>query len=231
MIDAHLHGNEYYGYEVLYSLANWLLTSNDATAKSILSNNYVVMVPCVNYRWGRTNYNVPSWMTTKDYGDGDTCGVNLNRNFSPSWSSSLSQSNTDAYSGISADSESEAKALITAWNKFHPRVYWNLHQGAGPSTTCRIKGSQSSTDANAIKALLPSIQSNLGVGTKWSFSPSSGMGSGYSIDGAANLGAAGFMTELLPEWSNGATTKADLNSGDTFKNAKSLFIAMCQSID
>jgi len=76
MIDAQLHGNEFYGYETLYALATWLLTSNDPQAKQILENNYVLMVPVVDYRWGRTNYNSPSWMTTNDPSmDGGDCFV------------------------------------------------------------------------------------------------------------------------------------------------------------
>jgi len=56
MINSYLHGNEQYGYEVLYALAQWLV-SDDATAKNILANNYVIFVPVVDYRWARTNYN------------------------------------------------------------------------------------------------------------------------------------------------------------------------------
>ena len=147
MIDSYLHGNEFYGYQVIKSLITWLLTSNDADAKRILQNNYVLVVPVVNYRWGRTNYNTPSWMTTNDPGnDGDDCGVNLNRNFGPSWSSSLSYSNTDSYSGVSADSEAESQALINAWNKYNPRIYWNLHQGIGPSTSSTAISSQATAE-------------------------------------------------------------------------------------
>ena len=101
MIDAQMHGNEFYGFESLYALTYWLLTSNDPDATRILQNNCVLIVPVVDYRWGRTNYDSPSWMTTNDPGmDGGKCGVILNRNFGPNWPSSLSTSNCDC--GMSA---------------------------------------------------------------------------------------------------------------------------------
>jgi predicted deacylase len=231
MIDAQLHGNEYYGYELMYSLATWLLTSNDAEANRILQNNYVLFVPVVDYRWGRTNYNSPSWMTTLDPStDGGTCGVNLNRNFSPGWSSSLSTSDSDSYSGVSADREKESQALINAWNTYHPRIYWDLHQGASPTTMCSATTTQARTDANKVLSLLPSIQSSLGVSSGWSFSVGGGSG-GYAKDGAAKAGCAGFLTEVMNGWDNAASKLADLTSGNTFKQAKAMFIAMCQAIE
>ncbi len=230
MIDAQMHGNEYYGYETIYALTTWLLTSNDPAAKQILQNNYVLIVPVVDYRWGRTNYDVPSWMTTKDPAlDGGKCGVNLNRNFSPGWSSSLSTSNTDSYSGVAANSEKETQALIYAWNKYHPQIYWNLHQGATPMTSCTATSTQAKADANRAKALLAGIQTSLGVKSGWTFSIGSGS-SGYAKDGAAALGSAGFLTEVLAGWDNSAAKRTDLTSGNTFKQVKSMFIAMCSAI-
>jgi predicted deacylase len=230
MIDAQMHGNEFYGYETLYALTNWLLTSNDPAAKQILQNNYVLIVPVVDYRWARTNYDVPSWMTTNDPGmDGGKCGVNLNRNFSPGWSSSLSTSNTDSYSGVAANSESEAKALINAWTKYRPQIYWNLHQGATPMTSCTATSTQAKADANRVKTLLSGTQSSLGITGGWTFSIGTGS-SGYAKDGAASLGSAGFLTEVLSGWDNSAAKRADLTSGNTFKQVKAMFIAMCNGI-
>jgi len=231
MIDAQLHGNEFYGYEVLYALANWLLSSGDADARRILQNNYVLMVPVVDYRWGRTNYNSPSWMTTNDPSqDGGRCGVNLNRNFNPGWSSSLSNSNTDSYSGVAPNSEKESQALINAWNKYHPRIYWNLHQGSSPMTSCSATSTQARNDANRVLSLLPSIRSSQGVTNGWSFSVGSG-GSGYAKDGAAATGAAGFLTELMSGWDNSASKRADLTSGATIRQAKTILKAMCRAIE
>jgi predicted deacylase len=233
MIDCFIHGNEFYTYEVIYSLMNWLLTSGDADAERILENNYVLVVPVVNYRWGRTNYNSPSWMTARDPSmDGGKCGVNLNRNFDPKWSSSLSHSNTDSYSGISANSEKEAQALINAWTLYEPRVYWNLHQGMSPKTWCKAVGTQARSDADEIRSLLPSIQSSIGVtGTKWTFSISSTSGGGLSYGKSASMGIASFMTEIMSGWDNSANKRADLDGGNTFKQVKALFIAMCRATE
>jgi len=231
MIDAQMHGNEFYGYEVLYSLAKWLLTSGDANAQRILQNNYVLMVPVVDYRWGRTNYNSPSWMTTNDPSmDGARCGVNLNRNFNPGWSSALSSSNTDSYSGTGPNSEKESQALINAWNKYQPRIYWNLHQGSSPMTSCSASSTQARNDANKVLSLLPSIQSSCGVSNGWSFSVGNGQG-GYAKDGASAAGSAGFLTEVMSGWSNDASKRTDLTTGSTFRQAQAMFIAMCRAIE
>ena len=232
MIDSYMHGNEFYGYQVLKSIITWLLTSNEPEARRILQNNYILVVPVVNYRWARTNYNVPAWMTTNDpSNDGLECGVNLNRNFGPNWPSSLSTSNTDSYSGTAANSESESQALINAWNQYHPRIYWNLHQGIGPSTSCTATQTQSRDDANQVKNLLPSIQNDLGVSNGWSFNVGSSYGQGYSKDGAAYRGSAGFLTEVMSGWDATETKKTSLESGETYNQVKALFMAMCQAIE
>jgi predicted deacylase len=237
MIDSYLHGNEFYGYQVLRSVLLWTLNSNDADAVRIRQNNYILVIPVVNYRWARTNYNAPTWMTTQDPngspndGADGLCGVNLNRNFSPSWSSSLSNSNSDSYSGTSPDSELESQALINAWNTYQPRIYWNLHQGAGPSTMCTAITNQAQTDANTARNLLPSIQNNLEISNGWSFSVRSGYGSGYSKDGAASGGIAGFLTELDPSWQATSTIRTNLESGEIYNQVKAMFISFCRATE
>ena len=236
MIDAHLHGNEYYGHEVLYNFMYWVLTSNDPYATRIMQNNYLLIVPCANYRFGRTNFGVPTYFTMDSTDpNGGIQGINLNRNFSPSWSSSLStadNSNAEC-SGEYGDSEPESQALINAWNQYHPRIYWNLHQGAGPYTLCTAVSSQAQQDANEAKNILSTIQDSLGISTnRWSFSVSSGYGSGYAKDGAAYRGSAGFLTEVSPGWSNAGDIHSRLSEGgDLYNNAKALFIAMCQAVE
>jgi len=232
MVDSYLHGNEFYGYQVLKSVFTWLLTSNDPQAQRILQNNNVLVVPVANYRWARTNYNVPSWMTTVDpTKDGNNCGVNLNRNFGPNWPTSLSTSNTDSYSGTGVNSEPESQALINAWNKYQPRVYWNLHQGSSPNTMCTARSDQAIQDANTIRSKLSSVQNQLGVSGGWSFSVSSSYSNGFSKDGAATRGSAGFLTEVMSGWDATSSKKADLENGNTFKQVKAMFIAMCQAAD
>jgi len=147
------------------------------------------------------------------------------------WPSSASHTDGDGYSGESADSEAESQALINAWNTYQPRIYWNLHSGAGPMTMCTARTSQAQEDANDVKSILPSIQSELGISRGWSFRVSSRYGSGFSKDGAASRGSAGFLTEVMSGWDATASKKANLESGDTFKQVKAMFIAMCQAVE
>src|SRR4030067_1366034 len=171
LIDAHLHGNEFYGHETLYAFVKWLLSSNDTDALRILANNHVLVVPCLNYRFGRTNYTVRG--TTQDPGDGDPIGVNINRNFANTWSSSLRTVNNDSNSGDHADSENETKALISAWTKYNVRVYYNLHQGSNTSTSVASTSAQAIADVNKIKSIAPTIASRLGA-SNWASGFSAG---------------------------------------------------------
>lgn len=237
MINAQVHGNEHYGYEVLYALANWLV-SDDPTAKSILENNYVILIPVVDYRWARTNYNYQSVPDPYiDVDDNKSSGVDLNRNFAPSWSSALIE---QQYSGVAPDSEPEAQALITAWNKYQPRIYWTLDQG---STRVYSEAVATTTQQNAdlaqLKTILPEIAQSIGasgsllnISVKKTFgSCYGGYGKGYVIDGASSHGAAGIISELKMGWGYTDEIRADLNSGETFKQAKAIFIAMAQAVE
>lgn len=229
MIDAQMHGNEFYGYQVLKAVVTWMLSSSDADAVRIRERNCLLIVPVVNYRMARTNFRVQSSGYNDYSNDGGRVGVNLNRNFGPSWSSGGSA--TDSYSGPSADSEAESQALVNAWNLYHPRIYWNLHQGSGPSTMCTARTTQATADANTVDSLLPSIQSSLGLTSGWSFNVGSSYSSGFSKDGAASRGSAGFLTEVSTGWDANPTIKASLETGNIFKNVKAMVIAMCQAVE
>lgn len=235
MFDAQLHGNEFYGHETLYTFIKWLLSSSDSDAVRIRERNQILVVPNVNYRWGRTNYNVPTYFTPtlKDpSGDGDLIGINMNRNFSPTWNSSLRTSNTDACSGDHADSELEAQALINAWNLYHPRIYYNLHQGASLSHIVTSTSTQAKADVAKVKELAPAIASRLGA-SNWASNANAGSGgsSGHAVSGAAKYGLLGWMTELRSGWSNDASIRVELNSGAIYKGFKALVIAMCNAVE
>lgn len=234
LIDAHLHGNEHYGYETILSILHFV-TSNDPTAQQIRENNHIVFIPIANYRWARTNYYIPDGMTAKDSGaDGSLHGVNLNRNFSPSYKSSLKNSNTDGNSGPYADSEKESQAIIYAWNHFKPRIYWSLHQGAGPYTNTISKSSQATTDLNKMISLIPSTASLIGANSNGklisNLKINTNYGSGYSYDGAASKGIAAMMCELRSEWKYTPEIRNDLSNGETYKQTLTLFITACQAI-
>jgi hypothetical protein len=235
MITAHLHGNEHYGYEVMYALANWL-ASSDTTAKSILENNYIIFVPVVDYRWARTNYDCQS----EPYTDTDlnAVGVDLNRNFAPSWISNLTLQDPHQFGGTAPDSEPETQALITAWDKYQPLIFWTLHQGSTRVySECTATTAQENATLKQLKTVLPTIATNLNVSgslLKLDVNTAYGMGyhgygKGYAIDGAASHGVLGLMSELKKGWNYNDEIRADLNNGETFRQAKTLFIAMAQS--
>ncbi|MGD6808885.1 MAG: M14 family zinc carboxypeptidase [Candidatus Bathyarchaeia archaeon] len=236
MINSYLHGNEQYGYEVLYALANWLV-SNDTTAKSILANNYVIFIPVVDYRWARTNFNYQNVADPiLDVDDNQVSGVDLNRNFAPSWSDTLTG---QEYSGVQPDSEPESQALINAWTKYQPRFYWTLHHGSTRIYTEAIATTnQQQNDLNNLKDLLPEIAEEVGVSSSMfkiyvqtAFgSCYGGSGKGFAIDGASSHGAVGIITELKTSWRSTDDIQGDLNSGSTFKQAKAFFIAMAETI-
>jgi hypothetical protein len=236
MINSYLHGNEQYGYEVLYALANWLV-SNDTAANNLLENNYFVFVPVVDYRWARTNYNYQNVSEPYiDVDDNQPSGVDLNRNFSPSWSNASIE---QQYSGTAPDSEPESQALINAWNKYQPRIYWTLHHGSTRVYTEAIATTaQQKYDIDNLKTLLPTIAENAGVSNdsfkiyvQTAFGACyGGAGKGFAIDGASSHGALGLITELKTSWIYTDDVLADLNSGDTFKLAKTLLVSMAETL-
>jgi hypothetical protein len=236
LVNSYLHGNEQYGYEVLYALANWLV-SNDTTAKNILENSYVIFIPVVDYRWARTNYNYQNVSEPYiDVDDNQTSGVDLNRNFSPSWNDTLFD---QEYSGVAPDSELESQALINAWTKYQPRFYWTLHHGSTRIYTEAIATTdQQKEDVDNLKTLLPSVAENLGIAnTTFKMYVQTvfgncygGSGKGFAIDGASSHGAAGLMTELKTSWISSEDIHSDLTSGETFNQTKAIFIAMAQAL-
>lgn len=234
MINSYLHGNEHYGYEVLSALANWLV-SNDTTAKNLLANNYFIFIPLVDYRWARTNYNYQNVSEPYiDVDDNMPSGVDLNRNFSPSWSNASFE---QQYSGAYPDSEPESQALINAWNKYQPRVYWTLHHGSTRIYTEAIATTpQQKTDVNNLKTLLPRIAEENGVSNsslkfyvQTAFGACyGGAGKGFAIDGASSHGALGLITELKTTWIYTDDILADLHSGEAFKQAKTVLTAVSE---
>ena len=75
LFDGAMHGTEAVGSELLYSYAKWLLESNDTTAKNTLQTTYTLLIPVVN-------------VDKENYARKNANGVDLNRNFATSWSSS-----------------------------------------------------------------------------------------------------------------------------------------------
>ncbi len=236
MVTSYLHGNEQYGYEVLYALAQWLV-SNDTAAKNILQNNYVILIPVIDYRWARTNFNYQTVTNPSiDVDDNQASGVDLNRNFAPSWSDALID---QEYSGTAPDSEPESQALINAWTKYQPRFFWSLHHGSTRIYTEAIATTnQQQDDLDNLQDLLPGVAEEVGIsGSMFKIYVQTefgdcygGSGKGFVVDGASNHGAVGIFTELKTSWISTIDVQADLKSGSTFKQAKAMFIAMAETI-
>jgi predicted deacylase len=118
--DGELHGNEDKGSEILFLIAEWLLESGDPQTTTTLEENYVMFIPIINDRDLRGNGNTEI----------SPYGVDLNRNFATGWS--LSDANSDTYSGPYPVSEPETQALRSVFSTYRPMFYVNMHCGAGP---------------------------------------------------------------------------------------------------
>lgn len=131
--DSEMHGNEDYGTEAQYLIAQWLV-SNDTRANRILKNNYVCFIPIVNI----DTYNRQNMRRSYTYPDLTTIaipyGVNLNRNFPTGWggSGTANVNSSSDYRGPVAGSEPEAQALINVFRTLKPKFYLDCHQFGGP---------------------------------------------------------------------------------------------------
>jgi hypothetical protein len=209
--DGAIHGNEDFGSETIYLLAQWLLESKDTAAKTILSHNYVLLMPIIDSRWDRSNYDT----SISKY------GVNLNRNFATGWSKQPINSE-EQYGGPYPLSEPETKIMTATWAKWRPVFYVNLHQGG--TLQAYYDGAQTSKSTQAI-TLMKSKAASMGI-TPWSFC---GMGSnGFSIGDAGKIyGAASFMIEVSSSWEHTTATWNNLVNS-VLPKAKVLLIAQCQ---
>jgi hypothetical protein len=181
--DGALHGNEDYGTEVIYMLAQWLLQggSHENYRDRILRRNYVMFIPSVLSKFYRCNGNI------------STCehGVNLNRNFVTGWSASDC---TDNYSGTSPASEVETQILRNVFNDYKPAFYVNLHQGGGPymSYTPNMKSAVDLKNTLVSELGTDRFDSEYEVS-----SPSNGMA--YA-DAYRVYGIPSCLIELYPSW-------------------------------
>jgi len=200
--DGQLHGNEDYGSEILWLIAQWLF-SGDTRAQSILQNNYVLMIPVVNIDvWGRYN--------ARD--------VNLNRNFETGWSASAENP------GPYACSEMETRAMRNIFQMYEPDFYVNLHQGADMSYFAYYSESNR-TLASQVLSRAEQIASELGVSPYKGFPMSS---TGFAIGDAYSLvGASSWLAELDPSWTHTEEDWQRLVS-NIYPKCLAMFIAMCE---
>jgi len=121
LFDGAMHGNEAAGSELLYSLAVWLLDSNDSLANEILVRTCTLLIPVVN-------------VDKENIQRKNADGVDLNRNFATGWPSRMGSTDPDnaAYQGPSQLSEPESQMLVDVLEEYSPSFYVNLHMWAGP---------------------------------------------------------------------------------------------------
>jgi hypothetical protein len=114
--DAQMHGTEDAGAETAFLFCQWLF-SGDVRASYVLSHNWILIIPCLNDLYERTNEN----------------HVNINRNFPVGWGTYGSADNSSGdYWGPSPASEPETVAMMNVFKNYRPRFYVNTHMYGGP---------------------------------------------------------------------------------------------------
>lgn len=193
LFDGALHGWESGGSQLLYFYANWLLTSSDALAQSILAKTYTLIVPVVNvddYSLNRTNAH----------------GVDLNRNFASDWRYGGSTDPTSQdYRGPSPLSEPESQALSGVFRGRKPNAYVNIHDGDGEMIYA--SSFTNSTYLSSVISKIKSISAQRGV-TPYG-NPVMISGPGEAISDAAKAGA---RTSFLLEIGNGTRPLSEVKS-------------------
>lgn len=180
LFDGAIHGTEAIDSELLYSYAKWLLESNDTLAKETLRTTYTLLIPVVN-------------VDKENYARKNADGVDLNRNFATSWSSSGSNlSTSDQYRGPSPLSEPESRALVDVFKTFKPSFYVNLHMWDDPYYAgCRYANA---TYQSMIVSRIANLSRERGV-SPFRYYGQFG-GAGMAIGDAARLGITSFLIEL-----------------------------------
>jgi hypothetical protein len=200
--DGQLHGNEDYGSEILWLIAQWLF-SGDSRAQRILENNYILMIPVVNIDvWGRYNAH----------------DVNLNRNFETGWNQGAE------HPGSGPFSEPETQALRKVFTDYKPDFYVNLHQGSNGYFSYYSGGNL--TVASQVTNRARQIANDLGANPYRIHSMGS---SGYAIGDAYYLAnASSWLAEVDPEWIH---TDVEWNRlvDEMYPKCLAMFIAMCEA--
>ena len=179
LFDGAMHGEESIGGELLYFYAEWLLTSDDPLANSILARAYTLLIPALNvdeYNNARKNAN----------------GVDLNRNFATNWESGVSDPDSENYRGPAPLSEPESQTTINVFQTYSPHFYVNLHMWAGPYYAGSHYGDR--TYYSLLVDKIDSLSRERGV-TPYPYYGEFG-GAGMAISDAARAGVTSFLIEL-----------------------------------
>lgn len=206
MWDAQMHGSEDIGSEIELLMARWLLESNDPTAKSILSRNYVLFIPIID-------------VDTVTLVNGRH--VNLNRNFVYRWGSNGDRNPSSwYYMGPYAGSERETQVMRNAFKVYHPKFYVNTHMWGGPRLYSW--SGNNPTLVSQLKTKVAQISSQRHVTP---YQTSSLSGSGYAV------GDAGYYFKAcawLLEISGAGTPSYSTIASYYYPKCLPILIATCQ---
>lgn len=169
MMDGALHGMEGGGAMLCYYFAQWLLSGN-TTANYFLANAQFIITPIINY--DRCSLPSVGDATYRKNANGSyPLGTDLNRNFVNGWSYS-SDTTSNYYSGGTAASQNETKAIRAEFTDEQPDIYINYHDFGGKDGyhgwMLFYAGNESYRDrANAIFGTYDAICSSLGMTTAY----------------------------------------------------------------
>ncbi len=229
--DSCIHGLEDFGVEALFSLYQWLLTPNsnpaqEARRQRILSRNYVIFFPYINWRWSRMNYNYSATHCSGTDQDGDKgpLAVNCARDFR----NGHQENCPDNYAPPGGYTQPETQAMIAAWNKYNSHsngwFYVNLHMG-----TNSRRGS--GTRKAEVETLRASIYTELFGGYKeWII----GTGASHApADAIQYYDAIGGWTLELggSDWRRTSTAYTSLTRGTIHRELLSLLVSQAQLIE
>jgi hypothetical protein len=205
LLDGEMHGNEDKGSEILYFMAEWLLTSGDPRAQEILRRNYVMFIPVLNFDSdARGNAN---------YGENEE-GVDLNRNFITGWQ--RTQPVNDIYSGPRVASEPETRVLRDVFEEYRPDFYVNMHAGAGPVAFYSLEGN--ATVAQDVIEKVMEYGFERGV---YPYRTRGLYSQGFAVGDASSFGASAWLIEV-----EGRST-AWRHTEEIFQDLKDIYFPKC----
>jgi hypothetical protein len=227
MFDGRIHGPEDCGTENGLAFVQWVLTSNESEAKSVLQNNYLLFIPGINVDTTRRqnmrrNYTLSN-KTVIQVSD----GVDLNRNFVNGWGDSGSTDSQNDYEfiGLYSASEPETQAVRNAMNKFKPKVYLNVHCGGGPI----LRYYSDSKTTQSVMDYITNISKKTGANTNNLYSPRQYQAGGYVFaDGDTYTGGSSWLFEVSL-WANLPDTLAEYKTNQYFQSFP-IYLAMAKAV-
>lgn len=209
--NAYIHAREAITFEVVYGLAQWLLSNygTDSRAQNILNNREIWIQPVVNP--DGVSYNELTdpagggmWRKNRRNNGSGAFGVDLNRNFGDHWGWDNDGSSpdpfSDTYRGPSAFSELETQAYRNFVVGRHFSLVLDYHSYSNIHLYAPGYDPVHSSDQEALFALgrYRKVNNNYGVGTAWEMLyPTNGSTNDWQLgDTISKPKILGFVTEV-----------------------------------